>query len=394
MRTSGRRVAVALGAGGARGYAHIGAIQVLQERGYEVVALAGTSMGALVAGVMAAGKLEAYTEWSLSLTQREVLRLLDPTLTGGGAIRGERVIGKVGEILEGARIEDLVIPYTAVATDLGARREVWFQRGPVITAIRASVSIPGVITPVVVEGRLLVDGGLMNPVPIEPTAAITSDWTLAVSLSGPRSVGMGGGAQEEQQPASPVRTVAATRALEELGDRLRASAAGVLESETVRALSHRWAAIAGSEALESSDAQHDAESAVEDVTDEAVSRELSGVDDQDDVGNDGDDVRDAGVPTANRGATRESLQAGSAGSLESDGSYEPAPRDLGTMDVFNRSFDTMAALITRYRMAGNPPDVLVTVPSDACRTMDFHRAAEMIDLGRRLTEEALDAAGR
>ncbi|HQV90810.1 MAG TPA: patatin-like phospholipase family protein, partial [Phycicoccus sp.] len=202
MRTSGRRVAVALGAGGARGYAHIGAIQVLQERGYEVVALAGTSMGALVAGVMAAGKLEAYTEWSLSLTQREVLRLLDPTLTGGGAIRGERVIGKVGEILDGARIEDLAIPYTAVATDLGARREVWFQRGPVITAIRASVSIPGVITPVVVEGRLLVDGGLMNPVPIEPTAAITSDWTLAVSLSGPRGVGMGGGGQEEQQGVS------------------------------------------------------------------------------------------------------------------------------------------------------------------------------------------------
>ena len=132
------RVAVALGAGGARGYAHIGALEVLQERGYEVVALSGTSMGALVAGVTAAGKLEEYTEWSRSLTQREVLRLLDPTLTGGGALRAERVIGRVAEILDGARIEDLAIPYTAVAVDLGARREVWFQRGSLATAMRAS----------------------------------------------------------------------------------------------------------------------------------------------------------------------------------------------------------------------------------------------------------------
>ena len=200
------RVAVALGAGGARGYAHIGALEVLQERGYEVVALSGTSMGALVAGVTAAGKLEEYTEWSRSLTQREVLRLLDPTLTGGGALRAERVIGRVAEILDGARIEDLAIPYTAVAVDLGARREVWFQRGPVATAIRASVAIPGVITPIVVDGRLLVDGGLMNPVPIEPTAAITSDWTFAMSLSGPRTSVVG--EPEQSRRPEPSRSSA------------------------------------------------------------------------------------------------------------------------------------------------------------------------------------------
>lgn len=384
--TSGRRVAVALGAGGARGYAHIGALQVLAERGYEVVALSGTSMGALVAGVTAAGKLEPYTEWSLRLTQREVLRLLDPTLTGGGAIRAERVIGKVAEILEGARIEDLAIPYTAVATDLGARREVWFQRGPVSTAIRASVAIPGVITPIVVNGRLLVDGGLMNPVPIEPTAAVASDWTFAVSLSGSRMAGGEGG--EADQPASPVRTMAASRAIEEFGERLRAGAAGMLESEPLRALSTRWAGLgSGSNASGDTDGASDAstdgatdgatdaEAAVEELTDDAVSREL------------GEDP----------GASSDLQVQGSAEVEATDWSrptWEAAPRDLGTMDVFNRSFDTMAALITRYRMAGNPPDVLVNVPSDACRTMDFHRAAEMIELGRRLTEEALDAAGR
>lgn len=341
----GNRVALALGAGGARGYAHLGTLQVLQERGYEVVAIAGTSMGALVGGVAAAGRLEAYTQWALSLTQREVLRLLDLTLVGPGAIRAERVIGKVAEILEDARIEDLPVPFTAVATDLGARREVWFQRGPVSTAIRASSSIPGIVTPIVVDGRVLVDGGLMNPVPIEPTAAVPSDFTLAVSLSGPRSAGA-----TEPAPEVSTRSLAAGKAFEEWGGRLRAGAAELWESEPVKALSSRWASLssAGPDVLTDS---------VDSVTERNIRQDVAA--------------------SAGTGGTR-----------------WDQPKDLGTMEVFNRSFDTMAALITRYRMAGNPPDVLVTVPSDACRTMDFHRAAEMIDLGRRLTEQALDAAGR
>ena len=178
------------GSGGARGYAHVGALEVIAERGFEVVTIAGTSMGALVGGVAAAGKLEAYTEWARSLTQREVWRLLDLSITSpGGAIRAERIIAKVGEILDGATIESLPIPYTAVATDINARREVWFQRGPVEHAIRASIAIPGVITPAVINGRVLVDGGLINPIPIEPTAAASADLTIAVSLSGMRAAG-------------------------------------------------------------------------------------------------------------------------------------------------------------------------------------------------------------
>ena len=152
---------------------------------------------------------------------------------------------------------------------------------------------------------------------------------------------------EPELPASPVRTVAATRAIEEFGDRLR----------------ERWASW-GSRSHE------DAEAAVE----EAVGRELAH-----EVG---EQSNDAEQPND----TERSSDTGPA--------YSAAPRDLGTMDVFNRSFDVMASLITRHRMASNPPDVLVTVPSDAIRTMDFHRAAEMIDLGRRLTIEAMDAAGR
>lgn len=329
----GRRVALALGAGGARGYAHVGAVQVIRERGHEIVTIAGTSMGALVGGVTAAGRLDEYTEWATGLTQYDVWRLLDMNLGGGGAIRAERVIGKVADILGGALIEDCAIPFTAVATDLNNRREVWFQRGPVATAIRASVAIPSVVTPVVVGGRLLVDGGLMNPVPIEPTTAVTSDLTVAVSLQGGHRRGV------DVEPASPVRSVSAI-------------------GESVRSLTSRVAARIVPD--------RQAEGASESVTPQP------GV---------GSDVAATGSPEREAAPTH------------TGPGYLPAPRDLSSSEVFNRSFDTMAALITRYRMASNPPDVLVSVPSDACRTMDFHRAAEMIALGRELTEQALDAAG-
>lgn len=319
----GQRVALVLGAGGARGYAHVGAVQVVLERGHEIVTIAGTSMGALVGGVTAAGRLEEYTDWATGLTQYDVWRLLDMNLGGGGAIRAERIFAKVADILDGALIEDCAVPFTAVATDLNNRREVWFQRGPVATAIRASVAIPSIVTPVVVGGRLLVDGGLMNPVPIEPTTATSSDLTIAVSLQAGHTRGV------DIEPASPVRSVSAL-------------------TGSVRSLTSRVGALMGHPAGEAG------------------------------VGA-GSPVTDAGEPP---------------GAPERQGpDYLPAPKDLSSSEVFNRSFDTMAALITRYRMASNPPDVLVSVPSDACRTMDFHRAAEMIALGRELTEKALDDAG-
>ncbi len=326
----GRRVALALGAGGARGYAHIGALQVIEERGFEVVAVAGTSMGALVGGLAAAGRLDAYTEWVTGLTQYDVWRLLDMNLGGGGAIRAERIFAKVGEILDGTLIEDCAIPFTAVATDLNHRREVWFQRGPMATAIRASVAIPSLVTPIVVDGRLLVDGGLMNPVPIEPTAAVMSDLTVAVSLQAGHSTGM---------PVAPVRSPGVT-----------GTVAG-----SVRSLTHRVSALIGG-------GSHD-------TTTDAPARE---------------DVAEDVAPVT---------EGGGSPATPSAPGYTSAPKDLASMEIFNRSFDTMAALITRYRMASNPPDVLVSVPSDACRTMDFHRASEMIALGRELTEQALDEAG-
>ena len=197
------RIALALGSGGARGYAHIGVLAALADRDHEVVAIAGTSMGALVGGLYAAGRLDEYTEWVTGLSQRDVLLLLDPALTSPGIIRAERISERVADILDGVRIEELAIPFTAVATDLTSQREVWFQHGPVSAAIRASIAIPSAITPVMLHGHLLVDGGLLNPVPVDVLGGATADVTVGVDLNGQASSGLGGPPVTESADENP-----------------------------------------------------------------------------------------------------------------------------------------------------------------------------------------------
>ncbi len=179
----GKRVALVLGAGGARGLAHIGVIEALLARGYEITAVAGSSMGALIGGIHAAGKLDAYREWVEQLVRSDVLRLLDFTFGAPGFIRGERVIGSLRELVGEHSIESLSIPFIAVATDLATQREVWFQRGPLFDAIRASIAIPLVFTPHEVAGRELVDGGLLAPLPMAATRAFHCDAVIAVDLN-------------------------------------------------------------------------------------------------------------------------------------------------------------------------------------------------------------------
>lgn len=311
------RVALALGGGGARGYAHIGVIEALESRGFEIVGLAGSSMGAVIGGLYAAGTLDIYTEWVRGLTSRDVVRLLDPAFRGAGAIRAEKILDRVRELLGGILIEDLPIPFTAVATDLLAQKAVWFQSGPLDVAIRASIALPTVITPIVLNGRILVDGGVVDPVPITPMTAVDADLTIAVSLSG-APVGTQGPPATESSQARP---------RSEWLERAYRATAQIMDSDTVKALWSRFGS-----------------------------------------GDDGDGT-------------------------DEETSAEDLLPELGMTDVINLSIDAMQAVITRYRMGGSPPDLLITVPKNACGTLDFHRAEETIEIGRRKAEEALDAAG-
>ena len=185
-----KRVSLVLGAGGARGLGHIGAIEVLQERGYRIVGIAGSSMGALVGGIQAAGRLPHYKEWACALERGDVLRLLDFSFGFPGLIRGERVIGALRDLVGEHAIESLPIPFTAVATDLQSQREVWLNRGPLFDAIRASIAIPMVFTPYRLEGRDLVDGGLLAPVPIAATRQVRADLMIAIDVNGPPAARM------------------------------------------------------------------------------------------------------------------------------------------------------------------------------------------------------------
>jgi NTE family protein len=185
MTREGKTVSLVLGSGGARGLAHIGVIQRLLENGYTISSIAGTSIGALVGGIYAANKLDVYTQWVTALERKHVLRLLDPTIGSPGLFKGEKVISVLRGLIGDCDIENLPIAFTAVATDLASREEVWLREGKLFDAIRASIATPLVFTPFRHAGRTLLDGALVNPVPISPTLQDTTDWTVVVDLSGP-----------------------------------------------------------------------------------------------------------------------------------------------------------------------------------------------------------------
>lgn len=191
-------VALALGSGGAKGLAHIGAIEEIEAQGFDIVAIAGTSMGALIGGIYAAGKLDVYRDWVCSLAKMDVLRLVDWTLSGGGLIKGERIIETMRGLVGDVSIEDLPLAYTAVATDLDREREVWLTRGPLFDAIRASIAIPSIFRPHVLSERRLIDGGLLNPVPVTPLIREPADYLFAVSMDGPPDAGT-----PDEVPATP-----------------------------------------------------------------------------------------------------------------------------------------------------------------------------------------------
>ncbi|PTU73624.1 patatin-like phospholipase family protein [Pseudomonas mangrovi] len=322
-----KRVALVLGSGGARGYAHIGVIEELEARGYEIGCIAGCSMGAVIGGVYAAGKLPDYRAWIESLDYLDVLRLLDVSFRLG-AIRGEKVFGKIREMVGDITIEELSIPFTAVATDLTNQQEIWFQEGCLHQAMRASAAIPSLFTPVVQGNRMLVDGGLLNPLPIVPVVSSHCDLIVAVNLN----------STNQKQYHLPV--VERPLPLKSRLDQLMGSISAKLpfmrrDGEPVLLDEH------GAPLLLETDADTD--------------------------------------------ASKQAAPASATGSKVT-GIIGPA----SLLELVNQSFEVMQTSLAQYKIAGYPPDVLINVPKRVCRFFEFYKAQELIVLGRQIASDTLD----
>lgn len=331
----GKRVALVLGAGGARGYAHIGVIEELEARGYRIGCIAGCSMGAVIGGIHAAGKLDEYRQWIEGLDYLGLLRLMDVSFSMG-VIRGDKVFARIREIVGELNIEDLPIPYTAVATDLTTHQEIWFQEGCLHQAMRASAAIPSLFTPVAKGQHMLVDGGLLNPLPIVPVVSSHCDLIVAVDLgaSNPKHYRL------PPQERSPMLRGRVDAVLGSLGSRLpfRRRVEELAEVQEGAPLPLRQ---------------------LDTLADEPLAAELDS------------------PPTSASGSTVVDLLG---------------PATL--LDLVNQSFEVMQTALTQYKIAGYPPDILINVPKQACRFFEFHKAPALIRLGRQIASDTLDAYER
>lgn len=293
------RVGLALGSGSARGWSHIGVIQALEEMGIRPDVVAGTSIGALVGAVYVTGQLAAFSNWVTRLTFRDVLGYLDIGFSGG-VVKGEKLFNFFSEHHLDPDIESLEQRFATVATDMKLGREVWIQTGSVLDAARASCALPGLFTPFQHEGRWMLDGGLVNPVPVSVCRALGAELVIAVNLNG-HLIGRHlaryeGDSQALEQPANEDTPATA--------------------EEDKAAEQSMW------------------------------SRVMSYF-----------------------------------SSPSADGSAEPIP---GFFDVIGASVNIMQDRITRSRMAGDPPELNLVPMLEDYAIMDFHRATEAIDEGRRL----------
>lgn len=176
-------VSLVLSSGGARGVAHIGVIEELEKQGYEIKSVAGTSMGALIGGIYATGKLNEYKEWICTLDKLDVFNLVDFTFSTNGLIKGDRVFKEMQKFIPDVNIEDLQIPYSAVATDIVNEKEIVFTKGSLFDAVRASIAIPTIFTPKQKEGLQLVDGGILNPIPVNRVKRSENDILVVVNVN-------------------------------------------------------------------------------------------------------------------------------------------------------------------------------------------------------------------
>lgn len=304
------KIGLALGGGAARGWAHIGVLRALEEAGIKPHIIAGTSIGAVVGGCHAANALDAVEGFARSLTRRKVFGYLDFNLAGTGLIGGQRLCKELSGSLGETRIEDLDLPFTAIATEIGSGHELWLSRGRLVDAIRASYALPGIFRPVSINGRWLFDGALVNPIPVSVCRAMGARYVIAINLNA-----------DMYGRGTVIPNLSAT--------------------------------------------------------DESEQPEIT----------------EAPPPTENRSAMK-LLQR------QFFGSGESVP---GISTVMIDAFNIVQDRIARSRLAGDPPDAVITPRLAGFSPFDFHRADELIDLGhqavRREVEEIaqalhLEAAGR
>jgi NTE family protein len=285
-----KSVSLVLGSGGARGMAHIGVIESINEHELEIRDIAGSSIGALIGGIYAAGELDTYMHWVCALERRDVVQLLDFSFRRSGLLEGGRIISVLKDLIGDRDIEDLPISFTAVATDVSEQKEVWLNRGPLFDALRASIAIPTIFTPHEYQGKHLLDGALTNPIPIAPTLAHNTDMTIAVNLSAKPQPGI------------------STHWRRGRGPGYRADYSQRI-TQFIEALP--W-------------------------------------------------IQGRRVST-----------------------------DMGFFDVVAKSMDTMQNTIARFKLAAHSPDLIIEIPRNACAFYEFHRARELIEIGRQKADEAL-----
>jgi NTE family protein len=308
------RIGLALGSGAARGWAHVGVIRGLLAEGIVPEVVVGSSSGALVGAMYAAGRLDAFEAWGRALDWRQVVGYFDLTFRGG-VIKARRLLDELAAGLPVARIEELAMPFACVATDLASGREAWLRRGPLLDALRASFAVPGLVAPVRIEERWLIDGGVANPVPVSLCRAMGADTVIAVDLN---------------------------TAL--LGRRLRGAA----------------------EASPAAPAEPPA-----------------------------GEAEPAGQATVATGRLRTALDALVADLRRRMNPSAPAVGDArpSIYEVLAQSLNIMQVRITRSRMAGDPPELLVTPRLADFGLLDFDRAREAIAEGERAVARALGAGG-
>lgn len=283
-------VSLVLGSGGARGLAHIGVIHELQDNGYEIRSISGCSIGALIGGVFAAGKLDEFERWICAVTKVDMVALLDLSWGTNGLVKGDKIINTLIDLVGDRTIEELPIRFTAIATDIKSEKEVWINSGRLFDAIRASISLPLFFTPVKYKQVHLIDGGVLNPVPIAPTFNDETDLTIAVNLGGP------------------------INGVEEIADK-------------------------------------------------------------------------NSLPTSKSSPLREKVNRFI--NQQRSSAKNSSEKEWGVYDVANQAFDAMQSTIARQKLAAYPPDIVIEIARNACGTLEFDRASQMIELGRNKARDCL-----